>query len=85
MKQTRRIVLLMLAVILPASLMAACSQQHHETEQASSETSKSNEKGETVSAKEKQIGQSPQAGNILTLNIKIPFGLMCLRKNKRLI
>lgn len=62
MKQTRRIVLLMLAVILPASLMAACSQQHHETEQASSETSKSNEKGETVSAKEKTDWTKPSGG-----------------------
>ncbi|MDL5143999.1 L,D-transpeptidase [Bacillus atrophaeus] len=62
MKQTRRIVLLMLAVILPASLMAACSQQHHETEQASSETSKSNEKGKTVSAKEKTDWTKPSGG-----------------------
>ncbi|PSA91301.1 L,D-transpeptidase [Bacillus atrophaeus] len=62
MKQTRRIVLLMLAVLLPASLMAACSQQHHETEQASSETSKSNEKGETVSAKEKTDWTKPSGG-----------------------
>ncbi|WP_277714310.1 L,D-transpeptidase [Bacillus atrophaeus] len=62
MKQTRRIVLLMLAVILPASLMVACSQQHHETEQASSETSKSNEKGETVSAKEKTDWTKPSGG-----------------------
>ncbi|MCY9162671.1 L,D-transpeptidase [Bacillus atrophaeus] len=62
MKQTRRIVLLMLAVLLPASLMAACSQQHHETEQASSETSKSNEKGKTVSAREKIDWTKPSGG-----------------------
>lgn len=62
MKQTRRIVLLMLAVLLPASLLAACSQQHHETEQASSETSNSNEKGKTVSAREKIDWTKPSGG-----------------------
>ncbi|MDT2235263.1 hypothetical protein P7H16_01035 [Paenibacillus larvae] len=49
MKHTRRIVLLMIAALLPVSLMAACSQSIYKTEKASSEKSKSIEKTETLS------------------------------------